>query len=177
MQSTKCGTRPGYLRHSYYKETPCEPCVEANKVACRIWYQKNKEQKKLYQINQKTHEYKAKWQKNNPEKVAINSKKWRAENKDSVNRNTARRKARMANNEFEIYSVKQVLDLYGVNCHICGLKIDFNAPRKVGIKNWEFGLQIDHVIPIVKGGPDTLNNVRPAHGLCNIKKKDKTEGK
>jgi len=39
------------------------------------------------------------------------------------------------------------------------------------------GLQIDHVIPIVKGGPDTLNNVRPAHGLCNIKKKDKTEGK
>jgi len=32
------------------------------------------------------------------------------------------------------------------------------------------GLHIDHVMPLSKGGPDTLENVRPAHGSCNVKK-------
>ena len=45
-----------------------------------------------------------------------------------------------------------------------------NAPRQTGLDGWENGLQIDHLIPISKGGPDTLINVRPTHGLCNLRK-------
>jgi 5-methylcytosine-specific restriction endonuclease McrA len=45
-----------------------------------------------------------------------------------------------------------------------------SAPRKVGQDGWEHGLHIDHVYPLSKGGLDTLENVRPAHGKCNIVK-------
>ena len=60
--------------------------------------------------------------------------------------------------------------MYGSDCHICLNPIDLLAPRQPGIKGWEYGLHIDHVIPLSKGGPDTLGNVRPAHGSCNVKK-------
>jgi 5-methylcytosine-specific restriction endonuclease McrA len=35
------------------------------------------------------------------------------------------------------------------------------------------GLTLDHVIPLSKGGTDTMDNLRPAHWLCNIKKSNK----
>lgn len=44
------------------------------------------------------------------------------------------------------------------------------APRRTNIKGFEFGLHIDHVIPLVKGGSHTLENVRPSHAICNLKK-------
>ena len=66
------------------------------------------------------------------------------------------------------YSDQQVLETYGTNCHICSLPIDLDAPRKTGDPGWEKGLHIDHVYPLSKGGLDTLENVRPAHGKCNV---------
>jgi len=48
--------------------------------------------------------------------------------------------------------------------------IDLNAPRRVGIEGWELGLHLDHVIPLSKGGYDTIDNIRPTHGICNIRK-------
>ncbi len=45
-----------------------------------------------------------------------------------------------------------------------------NAPRKPGIPGWEFGLHIEHVVPISKNGADALYNVRPSHGICNLQK-------
>jgi 5-methylcytosine-specific restriction endonuclease McrA len=64
----------------------------------------------------------------------------------------------------------EVIRLYGENCHICFEQIDMKAPRKAGVTGWERGLQLDHVIPLSKGGPDTLENVKPSHGICNLKK-------
>ncbi|MEH0629893.1 hypothetical protein [Streptomyces stelliscabiei] len=29
-ERTRCGTRPGYLRHRRRGETPCDPCTRAN---------------------------------------------------------------------------------------------------------------------------------------------------
>jgi 5-methylcytosine-specific restriction endonuclease McrA len=49
------------------------------------------------------------------------------------------------------------------------------ASRKVGSKNWEKSLHIDHLIPISKGGSDTLENVRPTHALCNLKKGNRND--
>jgi 5-methylcytosine-specific restriction endonuclease McrA len=67
----------------------------------------------------------------------------------------------------EWYSPMQVVELYGTDCHICNNPIDFDAPRQVGQPGWEHGLQIDHVIPLSKGGNDLIENVRPSHGYCN----------
>jgi 5-methylcytosine-specific restriction endonuclease McrA len=83
------------------------------------------------------------------------------------------RRARKLGNGHEPYSESQVLELYGDSCHICELPIDLEAPRKAGVDGWEHGLHIDHLLPLSKGGPDTLENVRPAHGVCNVKKNNR----
>ena len=78
------------------------------------------------------------------------------------------RHLRRNNTEPGNYSDADVLSTYGLDCHICQIPIDLNAPRRVGRDGWEKGLHIDHVYPLSKGGLDILENVRPAHGKCNI---------
>jgi 5-methylcytosine-specific restriction endonuclease McrA len=80
----------------------------------------------------------------------------------------ANRHFRRNNTEPGNYSDADVLSTYGLDCHICQTPIDLNAPRRVGRDGWEKGLHIDHVYPLSKGGLDILENVRPAHGKCNI---------
>jgi len=82
------------------------------------------------------------------------------------------RRAREKQVPFERYRFQDVLAKWGSDCHICGLAIDLEAPRQMSTPGWELGLHLDHVIPISKGGPDTLENVKPSHGMCNIKKRD-----
>jgi 5-methylcytosine-specific restriction endonuclease McrA len=53
-------------------------------------------------------------------------------------------------------------------CHICLTQIDLSLAR-----NSRFGATIDHVIPVSKGGADTLDNMKLAHWICNIKKGNK----
>jgi 5-methylcytosine-specific restriction endonuclease McrA len=63
----------------------------------------------------------------------------------------------------------EVFRTYGPNCHICELPIDHSLPRTS-----KEGLTVDHVIPLSKGGLDTMDNLRPAHWSCNRRKADKT---
>lgn len=53
-------------------------------------------------------------------------------------------------------------------CHWCHEPIDYQAhhhnPR---------AFQIDHVVPLDRGGPDTLDNLVPAHRACNRAKSNK----
>jgi 5-methylcytosine-specific restriction endonuclease McrA len=129
------------------------------------------------------------WDKLDPDLAQSNRERWLARNfrllgdfqrelnqakldqaREVSRRSGNRRRARMRDNGFEIYSEIQVLVKYGKDCHICKTPIDLKAPRRVGVDNWFLGLHIDHLIPIAKGGADTLENVRPAHALCNLKK-------
>lgn len=81
-----------------------------------------------------------------------------------------RRRARIRNAGYDYYTIEQVLDTYGTDCHICGTPIDLMHSRNPLDPGWLESLHIDHYVPISKGGPDTLANVRPAHGKCNIRK-------
>ena len=101
------------------------------------------------------------------------NQKYKRENKSRVNGYDRKRRALKLKNGHEEYTENQVLNTYGTNCNICSLPIDLNAPRKVGKPGWETGLHIDHLIPISKSGSDMINNVRPTHGLCNLKKNGK----
>jgi 5-methylcytosine-specific restriction endonuclease McrA len=82
-----------------------------------------------------------------------------------------KRRAKKRANGWEKYTEAQVLQLHGAVCHICGDPIDLSLNRKIGSDGWEMSLHIDHVFPISKGGPDTLANVKPSHGKCNLKKR------
>lgn len=125
------------------------------------------------------------WQKNNPEKARAGSNLWNKSNPEKVkimrklrsesnpgysamvNR---RRKAQKRQNGHEPYTDIQVLELYGSNCYLCDMPIDLNAPRLIGKSGWRSGLHIEHFVDIALGGPDTLENVRPSHGWCNLTK-------
>ncbi len=64
----------------------------------------------------------------------------------------------------------EIVTAYGDNCYLCKKPIDFNAPTRVGVPGWEFSFHPDHVIPLSKGGPNILENIRPSHAQCNIRK-------
>ena len=101
------------------------------------------------------------------------STEWNKKNPERAVRAVIRRRAQKRNNGYEIYTTQQVLELYGTDCHLCGFEIDINTSRKIGSQGWKRSLQVDHIIPISKGGPDTLENVRPSHAVCNMEKRDK----
>lgn len=67
-------------------------------------------------------------------------------------------------------SWKSVVEAYGPICYLCDGKIDMNASMAVGEDGWQLGLHIDHVLPRKFGGGDGLENLRPTHGLCNLRK-------
>lgn len=141
----KCGTRSGYNRHLRLNENVCFECREAQNKYDRCRFEQNPEIKRERNKNNI-----------NPEKRRERSR---------------RREAMQRGNLVEKYSESQVVQLYGTQCHLCNEDIDFIAPRRSGMGiNWQKGFNIDHVIPISKGGSDTLDNVRPSHSLCNIKK-------
>ena len=114
-----------------------------------------------------------KWSRSNPEKVAASGKSWRLSNIDKVRGYTRKRRTLILGNEHTPYTEQEIIDIYGTNCHICLEPIDFNAPRHPAKPGWQKGFHIDHLIPVSKNGSDTLENVRPAHALCNISKSNK----
>jgi len=128
------------------------------------------------------------WKESNPNKVTVQKnkyyelnkkkenercKKYRTSNRDKINGLKRKRRALTLGNDCSPYTLQQVIDTYGLDCHICNDQIDLKAPRQPGKDGWEFGLHIDHFVPLSKGGADNLNNVRPSHGVCNLKKGSK----
>ena len=53
-------------------------------------------------------------------------------------------------------------------CHICHGEIDYTLPH---LDPGEF--VVDHIVPLARGGPDTLENKAAAHRACNRAKSDK----
>ena len=187
MKFNNCGTMAGYKKHQYHKEEACQECKFACKEHRKQVRAKNPEKTKAE--NKATHlknrdkvlEKNRLFRLNNPEYVKEYADKYRAEHKDKREnyrlsnldkfRSYARkRKAWKLKNGQEHYNEEDVLNLYGTNCTLCNSPIDFIAPRKVGKENWEKGFHVDHLIPLSKGGSDTLKNVRPTHAICNLQK-------
>lgn len=55
-------------------------------------------------------------------------------------------------------------------CHICGQPIDYDAHHLDPLS-----FTVDHITPVNKGGPDTLDNKAAAHRRCNRTKSDKVD--
>ena len=141
----KCGTRSGYNRHLRLIEPVCDMCRDAQ----------NSYDRKRFE--------------NNPDYFRIKNKK--NENKEKKKARWRKREA-IRKNSFSIpYLESEVLEKYGTLCYICSEEINLSVSRRAGIgKGWRNGLHIDHVIPLSQGGPDSLENVRPSHAICNLKK-------
>lgn len=89
-------------------------------------------------------------------------KEWNAANPDEHAIRGERRRARIAGtlpNDFTGTQFKALKTLYRGRCAYCGKK-----PKPPDT------LVIEHVIPVSKGGPNTLSNIVPSCGPCNDKK-------
>lgn len=150
---------------------------EERKADMRAYYQSNKER-----IKQQAKEY----YEAHKEELRPTRKRWQLENlerhreynqrsyqKDPLKTQARvrKRKVQMLGNGVELYTLEQVLEEYGQVCYLCEQDIDLTLPRKIGVAGWEFGLHLDHVTPISKGGPDCLENVAPTHAICNLTKR------
>jgi 5-methylcytosine-specific restriction endonuclease McrA len=150
------------------------------KVKNAEYYQQNKDiiAKRVREYQVANPEKRAIWSKtyavSHPEEHRARVIAWKKANTDKVReskrRSQHKRNALKLGNGHETYTEEQLLETYGVDCHICESPVNLEAPRKSGLAGWELGLHVDHLIPLSKGGPNTLENVRPAHGLCNVKK-------
>jgi 5-methylcytosine-specific restriction endonuclease McrA len=99
----------------------------------------------------------------NPGSGTEYSREWRRKNHDRFalrNREAARR--RQTGSAHSRVTYRAVLERDGMVCHICGGSISDLSD-----------LHFDHVIPLSKGGAHSLENIRPAHALCNMRKSDK----
>jgi len=160
------------------------------KLCCKYYRNLNQEKLKAYRDQHKDQlkAYAKVWRLNNPDlkrqisaawyqknRLQIRSK-WKSkyqQNPEKYKVSARNRRARKLGVLSERYTWHDVVLRWGANCHICKKSIDLDAPRSVRVEGWQEGLHMDHVVPISKGGSDTLENVKPAHGLCNIKKKDR----
>lgn len=78
-----------------------------------------------------------------------------------------RRRLRMRSVAREPYSLSLIAERDRSSCGICGGVVD------MGLRHPDrLSPSIDHVVPIARGGDDTVANVQLAHLICNIRKRD-----
>ena len=195
--SEKVGKKgmPFKVSYSYrYNKCKCDNCRIYKKETAKLYLTENKEKvteykEKYYQKNKKEirqrqivyeltvkdkrKEYVKKYNEENKDRIRIAKREYARANPEIDRSKNRRKRAIKKQNGFEKYRESDVLSMYGANCYLCGIEIDLSANRRCGSPGWEYGLHIEHVFDIALGGPDTLENVRPAHAICNLKKKPK----
>ena len=169
--STRCKD----CRRQYYldnRESLLKKAKIYNKENSKRLAEKRKKQKAEYYLKNKERilEVNKKYRDLNPEKEKNRHKKWAMLNREKKRESWRRREAKRLNNKTEHYTEQDVLSKHGTNCYICLKPINLSAPRQCGLPGWQEGLHMEHVIDLAVGGPDSLENVKPAHGLCNLKK-------
>ena len=194
-----CGTVASYRRHRAKGETPCEECLVAGREYLRKktaqyrsenpeWYRRinresnrkrtlegkiptSKERNERYanrpDLQDKARKRSAEWKKRNPRKAKRSNHFNYIYRKDKYRNYERARRARKYGVGHHAYNLQQVLERYGVECWVCHTDIDLSLPR-IGHKT--MGLHLDHLIPLIKGGHDKLGNIRPTHGVCNLRK-------
>jgi 5-methylcytosine-specific restriction endonuclease McrA len=94
------------------------------------------------------------------------TRQWAAANPDAVRANgskhSAKRRARKRDTQIDRVDLAAILDEHGRFCHLCEREI---AEDDV--------LEMDHVVPLSRGGSHTADNIRPSHRRCNRRKYNK----
>jgi hypothetical protein len=163
-----------------HRKCRCDNCIEKNRILSEDFRKNNPEKHQQFSRNwgiknpEKKKEIHDQWYKKNSQQHIKNVTNWQNNNpgkkKSYAIKTQNKRRAVKKMSSHVPYTVEEVLLKYSTCCHVCKKEIDFNLPRSVGKLGWENSFHIDHLIPISKGGNDTIENVRPSHGLCNLRK-------
>ena len=116
---------------------------------CRKYREANPQKRKISVKN---------WQEKNVDKSREISRRWQLENKEKVRHYANLRRSRKVTNGIYEITDKEIKKLYQSECFYCG-----SNER----------IQLDHVVPISKGGQHSIGNLVPACQKCNASKHNK----
>ncbi len=145
-----------------------ELCKQCQSISHKEWrektnhYEKDKEKfkeesRKRYNNNRERENKRcSEWKKNNREKI----NKWLSKPINRIKDNLRKYKRRSAVGKVSYGEWVELCSKYENKCLCCGSK-----KKK---------LTIDHVIPLVLGGVNSIENIQPLCGSCNSKKGIKT---
>lgn len=147
----------------------CEANLERHKENCRRWREANRERenetaRKWRKANpERAKEADRKWYEANKERKKESGRKWRRENPGKVVAKFQRRRALKANaaGTATAEQIKARFQYHGNRCYYCG--------------DNKQGLQIEHRIPLSRGGSNWPANLVPSCPSCNLSKHTKTE--
>ncbi len=153
---TKCGEVKELGEYHKRKESSDgrkSACADCMTRLNRLWHKKNPEKH-----NERTRRYRH----NNRERVGVIDRRTKLKNRDTVKavQNAYRSRKRGAAGECSSEKWKSRLDYYGGRCVYCGSSES---------------IEIEHRIPLSRGGTNWPSNLVPACKSCNCKKAKKTE--
>lgn len=150
-------------------------CKNCHLAKCKNWYANlsDSEKEKRYQQSQALlasnpakREVRAArsraWRIANPDKSKLSWSRYSLENRDKRNEIDRRRKARLLNapgNGISISEERRLREEYDYRCAYCGEVMP---------------LELDHIVPISKGGAHDISNATVACKSCNSSKGDKS---
>lgn len=162
-----------YSKEHYLQTSDRHNALSRERYWANLDYEKARSKGYRIKNAEKIREKSKKYYAENTEQERLRLQKWQESNPDRDRASRAKRRMAMYNADREPYTLAEIFETYGINCHLCGNPIDLDAPRRNNKPGWENGLQIDHLVPLAKGGSDKLSNVRPSHGKCNLSKGSK----
>lgn len=168
----------------------CGGCIECVKDSSKQWHTDNPEKVKAKDARwrerhpdktraKNTTERKrltnARWQASNPEKRRVIMTRWRAENRNKARAATADWQRRNPD-RVRYYVRKRRAIKNGADGHCTPEQIESLKKKTKGIC-WACGhkrrLTIDHIVPLSKGGSNSINNIQFLCKPCNSAKRDK----
>jgi 5-methylcytosine-specific restriction endonuclease McrA len=154
---TKCGQTKSvelFYKGNGYKggyRPRCKSCFnQASKDKKSEYYLSNRPE-----ILQKVSRYRSE----NVLEIASKRAKWRSLNSEKTSLYSYKRRAKFKENGTFLITAKEIDKLKSLNCFACG---------KSG------QIQIDHIIPIARGGRHSIGNLLPLCSKCNLSKNKKT---
>lgn len=102
----------------------------------------------------------ARWRERNPEKAKASKAKWNEANPGKINEHSNRRRAQKVGP----VNYREIVERDGGICYLCGTPVDMTLRRH------PMAPHFDHVIPLSKGGPHSMDNIRLTHARCNYRK-------
>jgi HNH endonuclease len=123
---------------------------EASRAAVAAWVLANPERKRAGD---------AAYQAANMATITLRRAAYSKANLDKARAAAARRKARKLGCVVTKVDYAAILAEHGMVCHICSGEIESLND-----------LEMDHVIPLAKGGPHSPENLKPSHTFCNRSK-------